>query len=330
MTQLASQYQQHIEAGEIQLDPAQQQVVEALDALLADLQAEQNSKGLYLFGPVGRGKSMLTNMFFAAVTVPKRRVHFHAFMEEVHQRLHEAPRGTDVMVHIAESIRHECQLLLFDEFYVTNIADAMLLGRLFEKLLKAGVVVVATSNWPPEDLFQGGINRHQFMPFIQLIENQLKVVELDGAHDWRAQNNDGLPLVIDAAQPKAFSVLFEEYASTDAKECELPTDIPFQKHVGGAVWYVFDDLCAAAVGREDYLQLTQAADTVFVADIPKMNANEADATLRFITLIDILYENKCRVVLSTAYPLTELCAEGPAAFPFQRCVSRLLEMQGWA
>ncbi|HLY56070.1 MAG TPA: cell division protein ZapE [Stellaceae bacterium] len=294
-------------------------------------------KGLYLFGGVGRGKSMLMDVFFAASSVKrKRRVHFHAFMQEVQDRLHRL-RDTDTsdpLVAVAHEIAVSAWLLCFDEFVVTDIADAMILGRLFEAMFHAGVIVVATSNRAPDDLYRDGLQRDRFLPFIALFKEELDVLELDNGRDYRLSRLIGRKVYHTPADLKAAIALEQTFAElTDGERAtamtievhKRPLRVPRQAH--GTAFFHFADLCAQPLGAGDYLAIAEAYENIIIAEVPVLNADNRDQARRFNTLIDTLYEARVHVIISAAAPPEKLYVEGDGALEFERTASRLIEMQ---
>ena len=323
-------------------DEAQQDAVVQLAALLRQLDTPgAMPKGIYMYGPVGRGKSQLMGLFMEQVAhLPSRRTHFHEFMREMHQRSHEIKSG-DTVQQIARDLAAGVRVLGFDEFYITNIADAMLLGRLFEYMFKHGIVIVATSNWPIEDLFQNGRNRKGFLPFLRLLKNNLTAVDLGDGQDYRRPESPDWPLyLLESPQtPARLQALFDEYAA-DGTEAggSLPNEfgsypapgrIVAEAYRGRTGWYRFADICDRALGRNEYLDLLRETDTLVIEGVPRFASGEADAALRLVTLIDICYELKRRVIVSAAAYPDELYSDGPAASAFRRVASRLAEMQTW-
>lgn len=306
---------------------------------------EDPPQGLYIFGAVGRGKSMLMDLFFDSAPVPaehKRRVHFHAFMIEVHQRLHAWRQRTkgaesDPIPKLAEEIAAETWLLCFDEFQVSNIADAAILGRLFAALFDDGVVVVATSNRAPDDLYLGGLQRELFLPFIALMKEKLDIIELDGGVDYRLLRLRGRPVYhqpltseAEAALDEAFATLTENGEDHPAEPCTLTVQgrkLQVPLAAKGVARFTFSELCARPLGAADYLALATHFHTLIISGIPKLGRDRHNEAVRFMTLIDELYEHKVNLICSAAVPPTELYTEGDFSFEFQRTVSRLLEMQ---
>ncbi|MEZ5910211.1 MAG: cell division protein ZapE [Hyphomicrobiaceae bacterium] len=339
--------------GEIEADPAQALAAERLDTLSRALseyrpgnggllgrllrKKVEAPNGLYIHGAVGRGKTMLMDLFHSNVAFPsKRRVHFHAFMADVHERIAVARRSVegDPLPRVAESLARDVKLLCFDELHVTDIADAMILGRLFTGLLQGGVVVVATSNAHPRDLYRNGLNRQLFLPFIDLLERHLDVVELVAAKDYRLEKLAGRPLYFTPADARAHSemrVLFQRLTGRDAgAPCELEVKgrtVPVPEAAMGVARFSFDDLCDQPLGALDYLHIAHAFHTVMIEDIPILSPARRNAARRFINLIDTLYDNSVSLVASAAAEPHELYPKGDGADLFERTASRLIEMR---
>jgi cell division protein ZapE len=322
-------YNARLEDGWLE-DEAQQDAVASLSALLKQLETPgARPKGIYMYGPVGRGKSQLMGLFMEQVAhLPSRRTHFHEFMREMHKRSHEIKSG-DTVMQITRDLAADVRVLGFDEFYITNIADAMLLGRLFEHMFKQGIVIVATSNWPIDDLFQNGRNRKGFLPFLRLLKNNLTAVDLGDGQDYRRAESPDWPLyLLESPETQArLQALFDQYALGEEKVA--PGRIAAKAYRGRSGWYRFEDICDRALGRNEYLDLLRDTDTLIIEGVPRFVSGEADTALRLVTLIDICYELRRRVIVSgAAYP-DELYADGPAASAFRRVASRLAEMQTW-
>ena len=348
--------------GIVRHDPMQELAVEKLETLhhrLADWKPGPRGllgrlglakpapppQGLYLHGGVGRGKSMLMDLFFASAPVePRRRVHFHAFMLETHARIHawrqlpaDAPEragGDDPIPPIAARVAAEARLLCFDEFQVSDVADAMILGRLFTELLGRGVVVVATSNRAPNELYLGGLNRQLFLPFIALVEKELDVLHLDGPIDYRLARLAGLPVYHSPLGPAAEAALDKVFADlTDGAPAE-PDRIEVQgraiavpRAARGVARMDFEALCARPLGPADYLALAARFHTLVLDGVPAMGPEKRNEAKRFVTLVDALYEAKAKLVLSAAAAPDDLYPAGDGSFEFGRTVSRLMEMQ---
>ncbi|MCW5731165.1 MAG: AFG1 family ATPase [Alphaproteobacteria bacterium] len=299
-------------------------------------------QGIYIYGDVGRGKSMLMDLFFATAPVEaKRRVHFHAFMQEVHAEIHRwrqsDPRereGDDPIPPLAKRIAKAAWLLCFDEFQVNDVADAMILGRLFEKLFKRGVVVVATSNRHPDDLYKGGLNRPLFLPFIAMFKQKLDLLALEGDTDYRLARLKGQPVYHSPLDESAAARLEQAFADLTDGEAGLPATIAVQgrelriaRQARGVAFTSFRELCEAALGPADYLALAHRFHSLILSGIPRLGPEKRNEAKRFVTLIDALYEGKVKLVCSAAAEPGALYPEGDGAFEFQRTVSRLMEMQ---
>ena len=354
--------------GAVESDPAQRLAIEKLEILHQRLALwtppearaarglfgwltgarrshEEMPEGLYLYGGVGRGKSMLMDLFFRGAPVErKRRVHFHAFMQEIHSRINahrqlsDAERakrgGDDPIPAVARDIAAEARLLCFDEFQVTYVADAMILGRLFHHLWSEQVVVVATSNRAPRELYLGGLNRQLFIPFIEELERTLDVLHLDGARDWRMARLAGHPVYFSPLGPAATQALDEAFADLTRGAEAVPVELDIKgrrvtipKAAYGVARAGFTDLCAAALGPADYLEIARAFHTLVLDDIPSLIPERRNEAKRFVTLIDALYEARAKLICSAAAPPKSLYPEGDGAFEFERTVSRLNEMQ---
>jgi cell division protein ZapE len=296
-------------------------------------------QGLYIFGPVGRGKSMLMDLFFATAPIAlKRRVHFHAFMLEVQATLHlwrqEKAGPDDVIAALADKIASEATLLCFDEFHVSNIADAMILGRLFEALFDRGVVVVATSNYEPDDLYKDGLQRDRFLPFIALIKQKLDVLELDAARDYRLQRIKDMRLYFCPLGEAAARHMKESFAQLSGGAEPRPDHLIVQerrldvlRQAESVAWFDFDELCVRPLGAADYLAIATHFNTVLIDCVPTLSPDHRDHARRFVTLIDELYEHRVNVVIAAAAPPERLYPSGDGSFDFERTVSRLNEMQ---
>jgi cell division protein ZapE len=302
---------------------------------LARRREAEAPQGLYIFGPVGRGKSMLMDLFFATAPIDrKRRVHFHAFMIEVHRWRQETDGPEDVIAALADKIADEAILLCFDEFHVGNIADAMILGRLFEALFDRGVVVVATSNWEPDDLYKDGLQRDRFLPFIALIKEKLDVLELDAERDYRLQRIKDMRLYFHPLGDLAARHMKESFARLTGGAEPRPDQLIVQqrrldvpRQAAGVAWFDFDDLCGRPLGAADYIAIATHFNTVLIDCVPTLSPDQRDQARRFVTLVDELYEHRVNVVIAAAAPPERLYPSGDGSFDFERTVSRLNEMQ---
>ncbi len=363
-TDLLAAYQARLAAGHLRADPAQERVLVRLQGVLDRLAGARPARGgllarlglgragpksngpvgLYIWGPVGRGKSMLMDLFFEAAPVErKRRVHFHEFMLEVHERLHRrrqaliekgAPPEADPIPPFARTLAAETRLLCFDEFQVTNIADAMILGRLFSTLFDEGVTVVATSNRAPDDLYKNGLQRDRFLPFIEMLKRRIEVEVLAGDQDYRLARLRDISVYVSPLGAMADRKLSEAFARlTDGATGEkrvLKTqgrDVIVPRWAQGVGWFTFEELCSRPLGAADYIAIAEHCHTVIVQDIPRLTFDRRNEAMRFVTLIDELYEHKVKLICSAAAMPQQLYTEGDGAFEFERTVSRLLEMQ---
>ena len=348
-------YRDLVASGEFELDAAQLAVAERLDALASELVRRCGGsglfgffkrsrppapRGLYVHGGVGRGKTMLMDLFFDAVPLKrKRRSHFHRFMADAHEMIAEARKTAkgDPIPDVAAAIAADVQLLCFDELHVTDIADAMILGRLFKGLFASDVVIVATSNAIPHDLYRNGLNRQLFLPFIDLIEERMEVIRLESAKDFRLDKLHGHPLYFSPVDAAARRELDEHWARLTAHHEGEPLDLDVKGrklHVPlacmGVARFSFDDLCDKPLGSLDYLHVAEAFHTVIIEAIPILGPHRRDVARRFINLIDTLYDQRvCLIASAEAEPDT-LYRKGDGADLFQRTASRLTEMRSEA
>ena len=291
-------------------------------------------RGLYLWGGVGRGKSFLMDSFFAVVPIKRKtRVHFHAFMRDVHEELRTLKREVDPLATVAARIARRYRLVCFDEFHVSDIADAMILGRLLTALFAAGVVFVLTSNYPPEGLYPNGLQRQNFAPTIRLLRDWLDVLEVDGGIDYRLRTLEHMQTFHVPAGPQADAAMeraFEAMRTGPDEPARLAIEgrtITARRRAGCAVWFDFAALCDGPRSQRDYLELAQRFAVVFLSDIPVMSAAQGDLARRFTWLIDILYDHRVKLVASAAAPAADLYGAGPNAQEYPRTVSRLTEMR---
>jgi len=339
---------QAVAEGRLQADPEQARIAERLETLCAQLEdwndgksgfftkAKPSPKGLYLYGGVGTGKSLMMDLFFDAAPVKKkRRVHFHQFLQEIQARItaERQKKTADPLPRVAKALARQTRLLCFDELQVTDVGDAMILGRLFEGLFAEGVVMVATSNRHPNALYKNGLNRQLFLPFIDLIQQTLDVMKLDSGRDYRLEQLEAAPVYYhpltkeaDAAMDSAFKRLTR---GAHVQTCVLTVqgrDLIVPREAAGVARFTFEELCARPLGPADYLMLAQTFHTLMIDRTPLLTPDKRDQAKRFVTLIDALYEVKTKLVMSAAAEPDKLYPDGDYAFEFQRTVSRLIEM----
>ena len=355
-------YASLIADGHLSPDPAQERTVAALDALAEALshnrlarkssalgwlfgQKTQPVKGLYIWGAVGRGKTMLMDLFFESIDVKrKRRAHFHSFMADVHERIHGLRRasatgsaaGGDPVRHVAEALSDEAWVLCFDEFTVTDITDAMLLGRLFTTLFEKGVVIVATSNVEPSLLYKDGLNRSLFLPFIAMLQQNVASLNLAAKTDYRLEKLGEGTLFFAPADDHADAAMNDWWnrltAAAPRRASALTVKsrtIEIPAAASGVARFDFVDLCAKPLGASDYLAVARAYHTIMIDHVPRMTIERRNEAKRFITLIDVLYENHVKLILSADDEVDALYSaeRGFEAFEFDRTVSRLIEMR---
>lgn len=364
MGSVQKSYLEKVGTGELQSDPVQVELAVRLDTLIERLANKSLSKkssslgwlfakrvkadpiiGLYIWGSVGRGKSMLMDLFFSLlVNKAKRRVHFHEFMAEVQDRIYAhrqaykagKTKEEDPIPPVARALAAEASVLCFDEFSVTDIADAMILGRVFKGLYEAGTIIVATSNVAPDDLYKDGLNRALFLPFIDILKDNCEVYELDARTDYRLGKLSDVPVYIAPLGEKA-ELTFESQWQSMTAGLEIKSGVVERKGrkiivpacANGVARFTFEDLCDAPLAAADYLAIAEKYHTFFVQNVPIMNVSIRNQAKRFILLIDALYDQNKRLVISADANPHALYqgASGTEAFEFQRTASRLIEMQ---
>lgn len=331
-------------------DAAQAAAIDILDALWHELIAFKSRrghflghsllspdvpKGLYVWGGVGRGKTLLMDAFYACVPYRrKRRIHFHNFMSEVHHELKLLAREKDPLIALAGNIAKTTRLLCFDEFHVNDIADAMILGRLMEALFERGVVLITTSNYPPDGLYPNGLQRQNFLPAIALLKRELRVINVDGGNDYRMRAKIRAPLYMvpaNAESESSMNTMFERLSSgsrQDQSHVEVQGRlIAVKKLAANVIWFDFKAICGGPRAQADYLEIAHKYPTVFLSGIPRMTAEDAAEAQRFTWLVDVFYDNNVKLVASAAVPPAEIYTEGVKASEFSRTASRLTEMQ---
>jgi cell division protein ZapE len=338
-------YRESLDKRGFVADPAQWRAVERLQRLFEEWTAYKRKrgnaftrlvvhpalpKGVYLHGPVGRGKSFLMDSFYRCVPlVRKRRVHFHHFMREVHREL-DAVKGTaDPLAEVAARTARRYRLICFDEFHVSDIADAMILGRYLEQVMERGVEFVMTSNYAPDELYPNGLQRERFLPAIELIKSRLDVIAVDGGVDYRRRKMEKLQ-VYHVGNEGVFERIFSDLKDVEQEKQPLDVEgrvIPYRRRAGGLVWFDFQALCAGPRSYADYVDLARRFHTVMLSGVPRMSARHADAARRFTWLVDVFYDDRIKLVVAAEAPPEELFTTGENAAEFQRTVSRLHEMQ---
>ncbi len=352
---LLGAYNGLVARGALQDDGAQRAVLEQLMRISDQLGASSNNgglagffrrrrsapKGLYLWGGVGGGKTLLMDLFFeTAPTAFKQRVHFHEFMDKIHQSVAKirakstkAEKEGDPIAQVVKPIIKEVRLLCFDEFHVNDITNAMLLGRLFEKFFAAGMVVVATSNVPPEGLYKDGLNRALFLPFIDLIKSHCEVEELGAARDYRLDKLSSQPVFHFGSAPQTQEAMNQIWRKLTGGQAGQPgvvvvlgREIKVPSQAMGAARFAFGDLCEQPLGARDYLAICNAFHTLMIDNIPQFSRDSSNAAKRFILLVDTLYDRGVKLAASFEAPLEALSGDRDTAFEFRRCESRLREM----
>lgn len=343
-------YEAVLKARGFSADPAQRAAAERLQVLyyqLLSFKVGRHSalrrmfsppavpRGVYFWGGVGRGKSFLMDCFYDSVPyVRKRRIHFHAFMQSVHCQLNIFKGEDDPLAKVAERIAAECRLICFDEFHVSDIADAMILGRLLEALFARGVVFVMTSNYPPDRLYPNGLQRENFLPTIALIKSNVDVLEVDSGVDYRLRTLEHLEIFHYPADAQAEEKMAEYFSAMAG--CEGLRDggievlgrvIPTRRQGNGVIWFDFKSLCDGPRSQNDYLELARGYHTLLLSGIPEMPASMSSVARRFTWLVDVLYDHKVKLIATADCPPEQLYTEGTQAGEFFRTVSRLTEMR---
>jgi cell division protein ZapE len=342
-------YEQTLAARGYHSDPAQLRAIDSLERCereWAEYKARRANaiskliarppipRGVYLWGGVGRGKSFLMDCFFSALPLQRKtRLHFHEFMREVHRELAEMQGTSDPLQHLGESISRRFRVICLDEFHVADITDAMILYRLLESLFEHRVGIVTTSNFPPDGLYPNGLHRDRILPAIELIEDKLEVVSVDGPTDYRQATLQSVELYHTPLGPKADAAMAEAFDRLAEAKDESPLlkiehrEIRARRRAGGVVWFDFRQLCGGPRSQNDYLELATQFHTLLLSDVPQMSPRLASEARRFTWLIDVLYDRRVKLILSAAVEPEALYTEGPLVHEFARTVSRLREMR---
>ncbi len=349
----SSKYADFLQQSGFYQDPAQQQAILLLDKLQAQLQAVETTgfeklrnlfsrtnvsapktRGLYFWGGVGRGKTFLMDIFFETLALKaKKRIHFHKFMKQIHDQLALEKNGLDPLKRIASKVTDNSKVLCLDEFVVTDIGDAMLVGRLLSFLFDQGTILVTTSNTPPQDLYKDGLQRANFLPAIDLIIKHCEICNLDGGKDYRMLGLSDTDLYHFPHDQTAVSninqyIKMHLVSGQYRQSIEINgRQIPFEYCGEDTIWFSFEALCKTARSRMDFLEIAQLFGTVILTGIEQMGAQQSDAARRFISLIDVLYDHRVKLICTAEVAHHELYTDGALAFEFQRTVSRLQEMQ---
>jgi len=342
---VVSLYRQQLDRRGFVADSSQWRAVERLQQLFEEWSAYKARRssalkrlivkpalphGVYLWGPVGRGKSFLMDSFYLCLPlVRKRRVHFHHFMREIHREMNLLKGSEDPIAEVAARTARRYRLICFDEFHVADIADAMILGRYLEQVIERGVVFCMTSNYDPDALYPNGLQRERFLPAIELIKERLDVIKVDSGTDYRRLKMERMKVYhigTDSEFPKIFDTL------KDVEEERHPLDvegrsIPYRRRAGGLVWFDFQVLCGGPRSYADYVDLAQRFHTIMLSGVPRMSPKNADAARRFTWLVDVLYDDRVNLIVSAEAEPEQLFTAGENSAEFQRSVSRLSEMQ---
>jgi cell division protein ZapE len=351
-----SRLSEQVAAGRLEFDPAQRDAAALLDGLSAALRKSSESigeklrvhlpwlparaaqaplRGVYLWGGVGRGKTLLMDWFYESLQFPRReRTHFYRFMRRVHAELRTVTRRTQPLEAVAQQLSRDARVICLDEFFVGDIADAMILAGLFHGLFQRGVTLVATSNTPPQDLYKDGLQRERFLPAIELIEDHMQAVHLDGGTDYRLRQLEQAPTYLDSTREQAAAQLRRRFAALAGDSATGPQILSIEdRNIAavatgpGMVWFDFTDLCEGPRSQNDYIELARLYHTIFISNIPVFTERNEDAARRFISAIDEFYDRGVKIVVSAAAAPAALYRGERLQLEFQRAASRLIEMQ---
>jgi len=349
-----SRLRQQVAARRLESDPAQLDAAVRLDRLSTSLLESSRSvgerlrahlrwlpapaepqRGLYLWGGVGRGKTMLMDWFYESLRIPRReRTHFYRFMRQVHAQLRTVKRRAQPLETVAQRLAHQARVICLDEFFVADIADAMILAGLLEGLFRRGVTLIATSNTPPQDLYEDGLQRERFMPTIELIRSHMDVVNLDAGIDYRLRRLEQAPTYFDSTLAGTAAQLQQRFAALAGDSATHPAVLSIEDRGIAAIatgpgmaWFEFSELCEGPRSQNDYIELARSYHTIFISNIPRFTETDENAARRFIAAIDEFYDRGVKIVVSAQAPPAELYRGERLALEFQRAASRLVEMQ---
>lgn len=340
---LLEQYQALVKRGDIQSDASQLKALELLEGIYQRVQRkvksswwplskEVSTKGLYLWGNVGTGKTYVMDLFYEALTVPKMRLHFHRFMKMVHEQLKTFEHKKNPLNLLAKQIAGQAKVICFDEFVVTNIVDAMILGRLLEALFDQGIVFVATSNTAPDDLYKGGLQRELFLPAIEFIKTYTTVMSMDSEEDYRLKKEDITEVFLSPINDENEKRFADYLHAHDIVLSDVELDLVGRKVIAlgastSSVYFDFKVLCETDRSQLDYIAIAEQYDTVFVRGLPKISREKHNYISRWISLIDVLYDSKTQLICLSEVPIAEIYTEGEYSKSYERTLSRLYEMQ---
>jgi len=349
MSSVRQAYEAELKARGFQSDPAQLRAVEALQRCADDWARYKTRrsnafkklishppipKGVYMYGGVGRGKSFLMDCFYNAVPIRRKtRLHFHEFMREVHRELAAMQGTVNPLDELGKRMAAKFKLICFDEFHVADITDAMILHRLLTALFEHGVGFVTTSNFKPDDLYPGGLHRDRILPAIELLNARMEVLNVDHGVDYRRRTLEQVRLYHQPLGPQADAAMQDAFSRLAPMGDESPVlhiearEIRARRRAGGIVWFDFKELCGGPRSQNDYLEIASRFHTVLLSDVPQMFVRHASEARRFTWLVDVLYDRRCKLILSAAVAPEQLYTEGPLAHEFPRTISRLNEMQ---
>lgn len=339
------QYQQDLASDRILADPRQQQAIIALQKLFEQLRQKETFfatffrrqspvKGFYFYGPVGSGKTYLLDTFYHCLQLKKLRMHFYEFMQMIHCRLNDFSGKKNPLDLVADQIAEQARVICFDEFVVSNIVDAMLLGKLLTALFKRGVCLLSTSNTLPDDLYKNGLQRELFLPAIAILKDHVTVMRIDNCVDYRLRDLTAMDVYFYPLNDQSKHRMAKQFESfSQGKQYPgdeitlLGREVGLIKRSDQVIWFCFDNICRPPRSQQDYLELVRWYRCIFISKVPRINKNDSDAISLFISLVDVLYNAGIGLVISAQVPIDQIYIEGELAFDFKRTKSRLIEMQ---